>query len=92
MTSESLKHEVVVEDEGEFADEFDSPSENHRMAAHHFSEAAKEHELAAEAYDEGDQTASEMHSFKAYRHQLNAVQYSEIAVMDAFELNEINEI
>ena len=32
------------------------------------------------------------HSFKPYRHQLNAVQYSEIAVMEAFELNEINEI
>ena len=58
----------------------------------HFSEAAKEHELAADAYDAGDQTASELHSFKAYRHQLNAVQYSEIAVMEAFELNEINEI
>jgi len=56
------------------------------------SEAAKEHELAADAYDAGDQTASELHSFKAYRHQLNAVQYSEIAVMEAFELNEINEI
>jgi len=90
MTSENHVHEVDVE--GDFADEFDSPSENHRMAAHHFSEAAKEHELAADACDAGDQTASELHSFKAYRHQLNAVQYSEIAVMEAFELNEINEI
>ena len=90
MTSENNAHEVDIE--SDFADEFDNPSENHRMAAHHFSEAAKEHELAAEAYDEGDQAASEMHSFKAYRHQLNAVQYSEIAVMEAFELNEINEI
>jgi hypothetical protein len=62
------------------------------MAAHHFSEAAKEHELAADAYDAGNQAVSELHSFKAYRHQLNAVQYSEIAVMEAFELNEINEI
>lgn len=86
------KQSQVADLDVDFAGEFDSPSENHRMAAHHFSEAAKEHQLAAEAYDEGDQTASEMHSFKAYRHQLNAVQYSEIAVMDAFELNEINEI
>ena len=38
MTSENHTHEV----ENDFADEFDSPSENHRMAAHHFSEAAKE--------------------------------------------------
>ena len=44
MTSENHTHEV----ENDFADEFDSPSENHRMAAHHFSEAAKEHELAAD--------------------------------------------
>ena len=43
MTSEKNAHEVDIE--GDFADEFDSPSENHRMAAHHFSEAAKEHEL-----------------------------------------------
>lgn len=90
MTSENHVHEVDIEND--FADEFDSPSENHRMAAHHFSEAAKKHELAADAYESGDQTASELHSFKAYRHQLNAVQYSEIAVMEAFELNEINEI
>jgi hypothetical protein len=92
MTSENQANEVAVDVESDFAEEFDSPSENHRMAAHHFSEAAKEHELAADAYDAGDQTSSEMHSFKAYRHQLNAVQYSEIAVMEAFELNEINEI
>ena len=49
MSSEIHAHEVDVE--GDFEDEFDSPSENHRMAAHHFSEAAKEHELAADAYD-----------------------------------------
>jgi hypothetical protein len=41
MISKNHAHEVDVE--GDFADEFDSPSENHRMAAHHFSEAAKEH-------------------------------------------------
>jgi hypothetical protein len=32
-----------------------------------------------------------MHAFMAYRHQLNAVQYAEIAVMDAQGLDEQDE-
>lgn len=68
-------------------EELDSPSSNHRMAAYHFNEAAREHELAADAFDAGDQNLTEIHSFRAYRHQLNAVQYSEIAYMEAFDIN-----
>ena len=56
MTSENHVHEVDIE--GEFADEFDSPSENHRMAAHHFYQASTEPELPADAYDPGDQNGS----------------------------------
>ena len=32
--------------------------------------------------DEGDDEANARHAHLAYRHQLNAVQYAEIAVMD----------
>ncbi len=77
---------------GEFEDEYENPTESHRMAAYHFNQASKEHELAASAYESGDQTATDMHAFSAYRHQLNAVQYAEIAVMDAQGSDEIKDI
>jgi hypothetical protein len=63
-------------------DEFESIGDQHRMAAHHFSAAAKHHLAAAVADDEGDDEANARHAHLAYRHQLNAVQYAEIAVMD----------
>ena len=63
-------------------DEFESIGDHHRMAAHHFSAAAKHHLAAAVADDEGDDEANARHAHLAYRHQLNAVQYAEIAVMD----------
>ncbi len=52
------------------------------MAACHFSAAAKHHLLAANADDKGDNEAVALHAFQAYRHQLNGLQYAEIAVMD----------
>jgi hypothetical protein len=52
------------------------------MSARHFSAAAKHHLLAANADDEGDNEAVASHAFRAYRHQLNGLQYAEIAVMD----------
>lgn len=64
-------------------EEFDTVGDYHRQAAHHFAEAAKHHLLAAEADDEGDEPALEMHAYRAYRHQLNAIQYAEIAVMES---------
>ena len=62
--------------------EFESIGDQHRMAAHHFSAAAKHHLAAAVADDEGNDEANARHAHLAYRHQLNAVQYAEIAVMD----------
>lgn len=63
-------------------DEFETAAEYHRMAALHFSAAAKHHLAAAAADDEGDADGTARHAFQAFRHQLNAVQYAEIAVMD----------
>lgn len=62
--------------------EFETAAEYHRMAALHFSAAAKHHLAAAEADDEDNAESTAQHAFQAFRHQLNAVQYAEIAVMD----------
>ena len=69
-------------------DAFESIGDHHRMAAHHFSAAAKHHLAAAVADDEGDDEANARHAHLAYRHQLNGVQYAEIAVMDNESLEE----
>ena len=66
-----------------FDEEFETVGDHHRMAAHHFAAAARLHLLAAAADDEGDDEAAARHAYTAYRHQLNGVQYAEIAVMDS---------
>jgi hypothetical protein len=63
-------------------EEYETAADQHRMAAHHFAAAAKHHLAAAEADDAGNDEANARHAYLAYRHQLNAVQYAEIAVMD----------
>jgi hypothetical protein len=71
-----------------FEPEIETIAEYHRMAAMHFSAAAKQHQLAAKADDEGDTESTARHAFQAFRHQLNGVQYAEIAVMDNDSLND----
>lgn len=68
--------------EEHFEEEYETAGEYHRMAALHFSAAAKHHLAAAAADDEGDNENTARHAFQAFRHQLNAVQYAETAVMD----------
>jgi hypothetical protein len=77
--------------EDHFEDDFETAGEYHRMAAMHFSAAAKHHLAAATADDEGDTESLARHAFQAFRHQLNAVQYAEIAVMDNDRLDEEND-
>lgn len=72
-------------------EEFETTGDHHRMAAHHFEAAAKHHLAAATADDDGDDEATARHAFLAYRHQLNAVQYAEIAVMDNDRLDDTPE-
>lgn len=72
-------------------DEFESVGDHHRAAAHHFAAAARHHLAAAAADDEGDEEIADRHSFLAYRHRLNGVQYAEIAVMDSESLEDVLE-
>ncbi len=74
--------------EEHFEEDFETAGEYHRMAAMHFSAAAKHHLQAATADDEGDTESTARHAFQAFRHQLNAVQYAEIAVMDNENLDD----
>lgn len=74
--------------EEHFDEAFESIGDHHRMAAHHFAAAAKHHLAAAAADDEGLDDAAAHHAFLAYRHQLNGVQYAEIAVMDSETLED----
>ncbi len=69
-------------------DDFESIGQYHRMAAHHFSAAAKHHLAAALADDEGEEDAAARHAHLAYRHQLNGMQYAEVAVMDSDSLED----
>ena len=61
---------------------YETAGDHHRMAAHHFAMAAKHQLSAASADDDRDHEANVRHAYLAHRHQLNAVQYAEIAVMD----------
>lgn len=66
----------------EVSDDFESAADHHRLAAQHFAAAARHHMAAAEADEEGDADACARQGYQAYRHQLTAVQYAEIAAMD----------
>jgi len=80
---QNSEHEMnhLVHDNDIMDEEYDSPSDSHRMAAYHFKQAAMQHELAADAYDLGDIDKRDLHAFTAYRHQINAIQFAEISVM-----------
>lgn len=84
-TQENSSGELTGDNLG---DEFETTAEYHRMAALHFSAAAKHHLTAAAFDDEGDSESTARHAFQAFRHQLNAVQYAEIAVMDNDSLDD----
>jgi hypothetical protein len=74
--------------EESFDEEFETAAEYHQMAARHFEAAARHHRLAATADEDGDAESTAKHAFQAFRHQLNAVQYAEIAVMDNSNLDD----
>ena len=85
MNSEntSVQNAAASESTQDFLEEeIESIGDHHRMAAHHFAAAARHHLAAAAADDSGDEESNARHAHLAYRHQLNGVQYAEIAVMD----------
>ncbi|MEI6601433.1 MAG: hypothetical protein WCN21_13210 [Comamonadaceae bacterium] len=71
-----------------FDEEYETSGDHHRMAAQHFSAAAKHHLLAARADDDGDEDSNARHAYLAYQHQLNAVQYAEIAALNTDSMEE----
>jgi hypothetical protein len=71
-----------------FDEEFETSGDHHRMAAQHFSAAAKHHLLAAAAHDDGEEDSNARHAYLAYQHQLNAVQYAEIAALNCESMDE----
>jgi hypothetical protein len=86
--SNDPKHEIQIDaldhhTAEAFDEEFETVGDYHRKAAQYFAQAARHHLAAAAADDDGDDTALEMHAFKAYRNQLNGVQCAEIAVMES---------
>lgn len=70
---------------------YESIADYHRIAALHFSQAAKHHSLAADADDQGHEEARNSHVFLAYRHKLVANQYAELAVIESDELSDEGE-
>lgn len=88
MNTETTAHTVP----DELDDEFENIAEQHRMAAHHFKQAARHHLLAADANENGDPELTARHAFLAYRHRLAATQYAEIAAMDDENLDDIDNL
>jgi hypothetical protein len=84
MTDEQNLDPEIHEDE----DEYESLADYHRIAALHYSQAAKHHSLAADADDQGHEEARNSHVFLAYRHKLIANQYAEMAVIESDELTD----
>ena len=76
----------------EYQDEIETPGELHRMAAYHLMQASKQHELAAEAFENDDQVSCDLHSLLAYKHELNGRQYSEMAMMDIDDIDDIEDL
>ena len=76
----------------EYQEEFETPGELHRMAAYHLMQASKQHELAAEAFENDDQVSCDLHSLRAYKHELNGRQYSEMAMMDIDDIDDIEDL
>ena len=69
-------------------EEFEAIADYHRMAAEHFQAAANHHQAAASADEDGDDAAYSRHALLAYRHQLNGVQYAEIALIESDSLED----
>ncbi|MFM6991520.1 MAG: hypothetical protein ACKOWD_09520 [Rhodoferax sp.] len=97
MTNEhTLVPENSIDEEllgGHYEDEeMETLADYHRMASLHYAQAAKHHTLAADADDHGHEESRNSHAFLAYRHQLVANQYAEMAVIESDEWGEEVEV
>ena len=83
-----MNDQTILDAEVAVDEDFETIGDYHRIAAHHFTAAAKHHLAAAHADDEGNDEASALHALLAYRHQLNGVQAAEIATMESDTLED----
>lgn len=79
-------HETAQDDFLE-EDDFVSIAHCHALAAQHFQEAAKQHLQAADAYEAGNLYETHRRAYLAYRHQLLATQYAEMAAIEEEDLD-----
>jgi len=86
MNTDTTPHSLPEE----LDDDFENIAEQHRMAAHHFKQAARHHMAAADANESGDPELTARHAFLAYRHRLAATQYAEIAALDDENLDDLD--
>lgn len=82
MTNEQ-QHDIPSEDFMD--DDFVSIAHCHLLAAEHFQAASQQHTKAAEAYEAGNLYESHRRGYLAYRHQLLATQYAELAAVEEDE-------
>lgn len=76
-----------VNDNDEFLDDdFVSITHCHALAAQHFQAAARHHLQAADAHDAGNLYETHRRAYLAYRHQLLATQYAEMAAIEDDEI------
>lgn len=83
-----MNDQTISETDLSADEDFETIGDYHRIAAHHFTAAARHHLAAADADDEGDDQANARHALLAYRHQLNGVQAAEIAAMESDTLDD----
>lgn len=66
-------------------EDYVSAAQYHVLAAQHFQFAANQHRHAADAYETGNLYETHRRAYLAYRHQLLASQYAEMAALEEDE-------
>lgn len=79
------QHDIQSEDFMD--DDFVSIAYCHSLAAEHFQAASLQHIKAAEAQESGNLYESHRRAYLAYRHQLLATQYAEMAAVEEEEID-----
>jgi hypothetical protein len=87
-SSLDLPTDTLIENDNEefLDDDFVSITHCHALAAQHFQAAARQHLQAADAHDAGNLYETHRRAYLAYRHQLLATQYAEMAAIEDDEI------
>ena len=87
-SSLDLPTDTLIENDNEefLDDDFVSITHCHALAAQHFQAAARQHLQAADAHDAGNLYETHRRAYLAYRHQLLATQYAEMAAIEEDEI------